>query len=75
MFPKSIEKRLAMRKVLHPSQAKSPNGSDGYRAREDLPAPPMRVVTKGWWTLKEERVPVEVLAEEDRCEQSQTKRS
>lgn len=28
-------------------------------------APDMRVVTKGWWTLREERVPVEELERQD----------
>ena len=30
--------------------------------------PDMRVVTKGWWTLREERVPLEALQQEDRDE-------
>lgn len=39
--------------------------------RENRHPPPMQVVTKGWWTLKEERVPVEELEQEDREEQRQ----
>jgi len=31
--------------------------------------PDMRVVTKGWWTLKEERAPAEALEQEDRDDQ------
>ncbi len=30
--------------------------------------PDMRVVTKGWWTLREERVALETLQQEDRDE-------
>jgi hypothetical protein len=40
-------------------------------AREDRHPPPMQVVTKGWWTLKEERAPVEELEKEDRNERRQ----
>jgi hypothetical protein len=40
-------------------------------AREDRHAPPMQVVTKGWWTLREERAPVEELEQEDRNERYQ----
>ena len=32
------------------------------------PVPPMQVVTKGWFTLREERVPVEQLEKQDRDE-------
>ena len=28
--------------------------------------PNMRVVTKGWWVLREESVPLEILQQEDR---------
>jgi hypothetical protein len=35
------------------------------------PIPPMQVVTKGWFTLREERVPVEELEKEDRDERRQ----
>jgi hypothetical protein len=38
---------------------------------KERPIPLMRVVTKGWWTLKEERVPVEALEEMDRQEREQ----
>jgi hypothetical protein len=34
-------------------------------------APDMQVVTKGWWTLREERRPVEALEQEDRAERRQ----
>jgi hypothetical protein len=37
--------------------------------------PDMRVVTKGWWTLREERVPVEVLEQEDRERARKTARN
>jgi hypothetical protein len=47
---------------------------DGWElvsATEDRPPPPMQVVTKGWWTLREDRAPVEELEQEDREEQRQ----
>lgn len=34
--------------------------------------PDMQVVTKGWWTLREERQSVEELEKEDRNERKQT---
>jgi hypothetical protein len=33
--------------------------------------PEMQVITKGWWTLKEERAPMEDLEQEDRDERQQ----
>jgi hypothetical protein len=36
--------------------------------REKRRPPEMQVVTKGWWTLKEERAAVEELEKEDRDE-------
>lgn len=38
---------------------------------EDRQPPDMQVMTKGWWQLKEERPPVEVLEQEDRNERKQ----
>ncbi|MSP01115.1 MAG: hypothetical protein EXR07_08725 [Acetobacteraceae bacterium] len=39
----------------------APNG-EGTDPTDDMPPePPMRVVTKGWWTMREELVPREVL--------------
>ncbi len=39
--------------------------------RKERQIPAMRVVTKGWWTLKEEREPVEKLEEADRNQRRQ----
>ncbi len=33
--------------------------------------PDMQVVTKGWWTLRQERQPVEALEQQDRAERKQ----
>ncbi len=41
-------------------------GAEGSGRRIDRHVPDMQVVTKGWWTLREERRPVEELEEEDR---------
>ena len=44
------------------------SGEQDKRAAVPLPrpAPPMVVVTKGWWRLREEEMSVEQLREEDR---------
>ena len=33
--------------------------------RRPRPAPEMQVVTKGWWTLREETAPAEILQREE----------
>lgn len=38
--------------------------------RSKRPIPPMEVVTKGWWTMKVRRVPLEVLEAEDRAREA-----
>jgi len=62
-----------------PSPNSKPLGTPGHRAagaeisgrRTDRHVPDMQVVTKGWWTLREERRPVEELEKEDRDERKQ----
>jgi len=49
-----------------PAQRNSNNRVAGPRGPRS--APPMQVITKGWWTLREERAPVEKLEQEDRDE-------
>ncbi len=39
---------------------------DGQAQKLVRPPPPMRVVTKGWWTLREETKPVDELERADR---------
>lgn len=41
---------------------------DSGRPRVRRQMPDMQVITKGWWTLKEERQPVEEIEKEDRDE-------
>ena len=71
MFLKSIERGLAVRKPESLPSAKSTARQDTHKAarpRGGRPAPAMQVITKGWWTLREERAPVEELEREDRDE-------
>jgi hypothetical protein len=51
------------------AQSKTPSG--GTRAQGPVVhrrPPPMRVVTKGWWTLEEKEADIEELEKEDRDE-------
>lgn len=47
------------------------SGWELVTSSEERRAPEMQVITKGWWTLREERAPVEELEQEDRDEQRQ----
>ncbi len=51
------------------SSPASPSLSPAWRKPRDPrlpPEPPMRVVTKGWWVMREEEVPREELERQDR---------
>ncbi len=56
-----------------PSQPSSPQHSrgltrQGNTTNQQVPAPPpMQVVTKGWWTLRDEQASVEDLERLDRA--------
>jgi hypothetical protein len=52
--------------MLTPAEPAQPNMPGESSLDELPPEPPMRVVTKGWWVLREELVPREVLEAEDR---------
>lgn len=45
----------------------APAGSGAPRGSSPVRAPDMRVVTKGWWVLREERRSLEDLQREDRA--------
>jgi len=47
------------------AEGTTPQIALGHQARK---MPDMRVVTKGWWVLREKKVPVEKLQQEDRDE-------
>ena len=51
-----------------PPGGPEPTGEAPSVARAPVrPPPPMRVVTKGWWTLREETADVETLEREERA--------
>ena len=45
-----------------------PQDAGKHMPRRERPVPPMRVVTKGWWTLREDRASVESLEQEEKDE-------
>jgi hypothetical protein len=57
----------------HPPEAQGIT-RQGKRARRLVPAPPpMQVVTKGWWVLRDEQASVDELEREDREQQPGTR--
>jgi len=51
-------------------ETSSAPSSDHAGHGESRKVPDMQVVTKGWWTLREQRRPVEELERQDRLERS-----